>query len=312
MEFLKRKKNCSVFLFDDDDFPVYSGSDNKWITAFCNELKRRKLDQNIIWKINCRSDEIDEGTFLMMKNHGLFRVFVGIDDGTDTGLARLNKKLTAAQNIDGINVLKRLGINFDYGFLLFQPASTFDSINENIGFLEKLCSDGSVPFKFLKIKPYFGTRVEKELRKEGRLKGKAGFWDYNFMDPSLNNYYSYIERLFGTWLTDQEGMANVSFWAQNYISVFTHFYGSKKEIEPYCSNITAAIAAGNHYISGTLREVADIFESGRYMAEGIKRLERYQKDEAINHAKFKKKIVDAVNSVSHLAEIKTLTRLTCF
>ena len=32
----------------------------------------------------------------------------------------------------GIDILKRLEIGFDYGFMLFQPASTFKSINDNL------------------------------------------------------------------------------------------------------------------------------------------------------------------------------------
>jgi len=312
IEFLHRKKKCSVFLFDDDDFPVHSGKDSEWITVFCNELKRKGLEQKIIWKINCRPDEIKEDIFLMMKNHGLFRVFVGIDDGTDEGLARLNKKLTAVQNLEGISVLKKLNVSFDYGFLLFQPSSTFGSVKKNIDFLEIICSDGSAPFKFLKIKPYFGTRIESELRNEGRLKGKAGFWDYDFLDPSLDHFHSYIQNLFGEWLTDQEGLANVSFWAQNYISVFTRFYGSAKKIEPFCSDIRSAVARSNHFITCTLRETAEIFESGKYRTEGFKGLNSFTKIVSDKHDNFKREIVNAVKSVCHQAEINLLTKLTDF
>ena len=88
----------------------------------------------------------------------------------------------------------------------------------------------STPVTFLKLKPYFETRIEKELRKEGRLKGKPGFLDYDFLDSSLNHYYEFIKRLFMEWLSDPDGLVNISKWARNYLSVFSHFYEMTPEV----------------------------------------------------------------------------------
>ena len=42
------------------------------------------------------------------------------------------------------------------------------------------------PLTFLKIMPYYETRIEKELSSEGRLKGKPGFLDYDFNDEFVD------------------------------------------------------------------------------------------------------------------------------
>ena len=63
MDFLHKKQDCSVFLFEDDDFPVKTKNGSEWIDKFCKELKRKKLDDKIMWKINCRPDEIDHDQF---------------------------------------------------------------------------------------------------------------------------------------------------------------------------------------------------------------------------------------------------------
>ena len=89
MDFLHHKQDCSVFLFEDDDFPVRTKNGYDWIDRFCKELKRKKLVNKIIWKINCRPDEVDSDCFAIMKSHGLYLVFLGIDDGTDSGLAQI-------------------------------------------------------------------------------------------------------------------------------------------------------------------------------------------------------------------------------
>ena len=169
--YLYHKKNCSVFLFEDDDFPVRTVNGSDWLEKFCNELKGKNLADKIMWKINCRPDEVDYEKFALMKKQGLYLVFLGIDDGTDSGLKLLNKHMTVAQSLKGINTLKKLEIGFDYGFMLFQPASTFGSVNHNLDFLRQLCSDGTTPVSFLKLRPYCDTRIEMELKKEGRLKG---------------------------------------------------------------------------------------------------------------------------------------------
>ena len=118
MEHLYHDKRCTVFLFQDDDFPVKNEGNNDWIKSFCLGLEQRRLHEKIMWKINCRPDEIDEESFAMMKHHGLFLVFIGLEDGTDKGLARLNKGMSALENIAAVETLKKLNIAFDYGFML--------------------------------------------------------------------------------------------------------------------------------------------------------------------------------------------------
>jgi len=303
IEFLHRQKDCSVFLFDDDDFPVRAESGSTWIIDFCSELKRRKLYRRILWKINCRPDEIDHDIFMMMRNHGLFLVFLGIDDGTDEGLARLNKNMTARQSMNGIMILKKLRISFDYGFMLFQPSSDFNSVIRNIEFLENLCSDGSVPMKFLKIRPYFETRIEKELLREGRLKGKPGFRDYDFDDPSLNRYYEFLEELFGYWMTSPGGVTNAAFWARNYIAVFSHFYKRAGRFESLASDITEAIARSNNFMADTIKELAHIYMPGKNNGPDGTDLDHYREKVKTNHQIFLKQIADPVNQICRMAEM---------
>jgi anaerobic magnesium-protoporphyrin IX monomethyl ester cyclase len=119
MEFLFKDHGCSVFLFQDDDFPVKVNRKTDWVEEFCMELRDKDLVGQTMWKINCRPDEVDRMTFELMRQHGLFKVYLGIEDGTDAGLLRMNKHLKASDNLLGIQVLKELGIGIDYGFMLF-------------------------------------------------------------------------------------------------------------------------------------------------------------------------------------------------
>jgi len=186
MAYLYKEYGCSVFLFQDDDFPVKVNRTSDWVLEFCNSLKENQLDKKILWKINCRPDEVDLKLFELMKEHGLFQVYLGIEDGTEAGLIQMDKRLKVSDHKEGIQILKDLGISIYYGFMLFQPSSSYNSINENLTFLEQICQDGYMPVSFLKMMPYLATRIEKDLRDAGRLKGRPGFLDYDFLEQSID------------------------------------------------------------------------------------------------------------------------------
>lgn len=276
MEFLYHKMGCSLFMFEDDDFPVKADKGSGWIEKFCFELEQKKLNNKIMWKINCRPDEVDVDSFETMRNHGLFMLFLGIDDGTDIGLARLNKNMTVSKSLKGINILKKLGIEFDYGFMLFQPSSTFKILYENLDFLGLVCSDGYTPVTFLKLRPYFETQVEKELRTEGRLKGVPGYWDYDFIEGSMNNYYEFTSDCFREWLTYPEGLVSLLKWARNYISVISFYYKTTPEISDISYSIRQNISGSNLFFLDTMRELGELFEGGIYNNDNQGELNSYK------------------------------------
>jgi anaerobic magnesium-protoporphyrin IX monomethyl ester cyclase len=265
MEYLHKEKQCSIFLFEDDDFPVKSSKGSEWIVRFCSELSIKGLSNKILWKINCRADEVDEDLFSLMKSNGLYMVFIGIDDGTDDGLKNLNKHITVEKNLQGIKILKKLGIGFDYGFMLFQPITTFRTLNNNLDFLQQLCNDGYNTAMFNKLRPYYNTAVEKELSDSGRLKGTPGYFDYDFLEDQMNHYYNFVTDCFMDWLRDPEGLVNLSRWARIYCLVFNRFFRITDEVLRTEQEIKDIIAESNHFILDSMNELSALFESGQYI-----------------------------------------------
>jgi anaerobic magnesium-protoporphyrin IX monomethyl ester cyclase len=300
MELLYHEMACSVFLFEDDDFPVRIGNSSEWIERFCKELKHKNLIDRIMWKINCRPDEVDYESFEMMKRHGLFLVFMGIEDGTDDGLTWLNKHMTVKRCLGGINILKKLDIGFDYGFMLFQPSSTYSSIKENLNFLQEICGDGFSPVTYLKMMPYCATRVEKELRKEGRLKGIPGFYDYDFLDESMNHYYVFIRDCLNDWIGASDGLSNISKWARNYLSVFSHYFEMSPGVHLVSSNVKTTVSESNLFLINILKELSTLFETGRYNSDNYEDLGNFREIVNLKHNHFREQIN---NSMSNLLEI---------
>jgi anaerobic magnesium-protoporphyrin IX monomethyl ester cyclase len=297
MEYLYQGKECSIFLLDDDDFPVKSNHGSEWVLEFCSALKNKGLNNKILWKINCRPDEVDEEIFRIMKENGLFLVFLGIEDGTDTGLKRLNKQMTVAKCLKGINTLKKLKIGFEYGFLLFQPNTTFRSVEENLVFLKKICGDGYTPATFLKLMPYYNTGTEKELYKEGRIKGKPGFFDYDFLEDSMNDYYRFIIFSFLEWLRAPDGLVNISKWARNYFAVYSGFFDYDPVVAKLFRRIIMINSKSNIFLLDTMTELSCLFESGYHKSDHDDVLKRYIESIKSHHENYCKQINDTMTEL---------------
>jgi hypothetical protein len=278
MEYLHRDRDCSVFMFQDDDFPVRHGGDHGWLTAFCSELRARRLHDRIIWKICCRPDELNEENLGLMRHHGLMQVFIGLEDGTDEGLARLNKRTTLSDNLRCIELLRATGTSFDYGFMLFQPDSTYDSLNTNLGFLKKMCSDGYT---------YFETRVERELKEQGRLKGRPGHYDYDFMTESLNECYASVVRFFAEWMWGSNGVTNIARWLRSYFIVHDSFGMNKPGTELLRDDFTRLQAESNIYIAGIIEELFYLYRSGNHNEAWRRTIEKMEKDVRARHETYR-------------------------
>jgi anaerobic magnesium-protoporphyrin IX monomethyl ester cyclase len=299
MKILSDEKDCSVFIFHDDDFPVKSIEQPHWVKEFCNELAKTGLNNKILWKINCRPDDVEEKSFALMKKNGLYLVFLGLEDGTDYGLKSLNKQVTAKENIKAINILKKLKIDFDYGFMLFQPSTTFRSLRDNLDFLHIICGDGYTPITFLRLLPLYGTRVEKELKKTGRLIPTDGIADYEFLEEPMNRYYYFTSNCFSDWQRSPQGVENISKWARNYCSVYMHYFNDNPEGSKFCKKITKVIRESNLFLLQTMKELAVIFETGpldKYL------LENYKQRIESKHEFFRNEIINTMAELVSFVE----------
>jgi radical SAM superfamily enzyme YgiQ (UPF0313 family) len=294
---LYSENRCRVFIFLDDDTPVKTAGGSQWIKSFCRELERKGLADKVMWKINCRPDEIEPEAFSMMKKHGLFLVFIGLEDGTDEGLRRLNKRMTVASSLRGVGILTRLNIGFDYGMILFQPDSTYSSLRENLEFLAGICRDGHVPMTFLKLIPYFGTRVERELRETGRVKGQPGNLDYDFMCESLDACWSDVRECFADWLWGPQGVVNLAKWVRNYLAVWDHFGNSINITEECRTRYRDTVAQSNLFLAETMTRFFDYYESGDYITDGHRLKENIKADIEEKHQLFCRSFAETLKSL---------------
>ncbi len=304
MELLHQQLGCSIFMFQDDDFPIASIKGEKWIVSFCELLTEKGLSSKILWKINCRSDEVKKDLFELMRNSGLFLVYLGIEDGTDNGLRLMNKQITTEININAVNILKKLNIKYDFGFMLFHPESTFQSIMDNVDFLENICSDGSAPVTFCKMLPYAETRIEYQLKKEGRLKGNPGFEDYDFIDISLNHFYDFITDCFEGWIGRHDGLLNIARWARYYLLIYHKYYPVTSVIRDMDRDVKKYVSQSNMFFVNIVRELVYIFTSQLNQETHFDKLKTIKKNVAAKHLRYKSELNAIMNNIKNMADME--------
>ena len=303
MKLLYEQLNCSIFMFQDDDFPVSTTREKRWSAKFCELLVEQGLSDNILWKINCRPDEVDKDIFEMMKNCGLFSVYLGIEDGTDQGLGIMNKHMDKETIISTIATLKMLGIRYDFGFMLFHPSSTYQTVWDNLDFLETICGDGSSPITFCKMLPYAGTAVENILKKEGRLKGNTGFEDYDFIDRSFNYFYAFMSDSFDVWMGAHDGLLNIARWTGYYLAVYQKYFPITSSFVDLHQSAHEIIAQSNLFFIRTIKILIDLFHApSQNITEHTAALNRLQQDIARQHSQYTHRLAVVNTSIESMVE----------
>ncbi|MET8212508.1 radical SAM protein [Streptomyces sp. NPDC005373] len=261
MLLLHREQGARVFLFQDDDFPLWGRAGRKWVDELAERMHETGLAERVIWKISCRAEYVEAELFSKLREAGLFLVYMGIESGVEAGLEILHKQLSVEQNLAGVQILKDVGVHFMYGFMLFDPSSTFDSVRDNIGFLRQIVGDGSSAATFCRMLPYGGTPIRDQLRLEGRLRGGVTRPDYDFLDQRLTDYYRQLKPVSGQWVSD-EGVSHELHWAWDEFTTVSRLAPGLTGEEEYRRALTALTAASNEALFRLVEDSAAAFEQG--------------------------------------------------
>jgi radical SAM superfamily enzyme YgiQ (UPF0313 family) len=193
---LYRERGVPIFLFQDDDYLAGGRRAKRWAIEIANLIRDAGLSRKIAYKISCRSDEIDEEIIRQLMAGGLTHVYMGVESGDEQGLLNMNKHMKPETHLRAGRILKKLGLSFDFGFMLVDPYSTFDMIRNNISFLEEFIGDGWSVAPFCRMLPYAGTPIKRRLEAEGRLLGTPYEPYYHFLDPKLDLFYDWMVSTF--------------------------------------------------------------------------------------------------------------------
>jgi anaerobic magnesium-protoporphyrin IX monomethyl ester cyclase len=258
---LERFHQVRVFLFQDDDFPLWGARGRRWATELVQRMHDSGLSTRTIWKISCRAEYVEPELFTMLRDAGLFLVYMGIESGVEAGLDVLFKQMTVEQNLVGVATLKKLGILFGYGFMLFDPSSSFDSVRANIAFLRRIVGDGSAGAAFSRMLPYGGTPIRDRLQKEGRLRGSLTDPDYEFLDSRLNDFHRKLTRVVRPWIHG-EGLSYQLNYAWDELEAVRRLVAGVVGLDIYRSALQRLTQESNERLFRLVEESSIAFEAG--------------------------------------------------
>jgi anaerobic magnesium-protoporphyrin IX monomethyl ester cyclase len=261
MLLLHNEYGAHVILFQDDDFPLWGIRGRRWADELVESLHDSGLADRVVWKISCRAEYVETELFSRLRDAGLFLVYMGIESGSDAGLEVLNKQMTVEGNLAAVRRLKEMGILFSYGFMLFDPSSSFDSIRENIGFLRQIVGDGSAAATFCRMLPYGGTPIRDLLEREGRLRGDLTHPDYDFLDTRINEYHRLLSQTVRPWIHN-EGLSHQLNYAWDELETIRRLVPGIGNTDLYRNALQSLTKFSNEKLFRFVEDSSSAFERG--------------------------------------------------
>lgn len=246
------KRNVRIFKFVDDDFGMKSKQQNEWLNAFADELEDKGIANQILWRTSCRVDELELSNLNRMREVGMAYVYLGIESGCEQGLKTCNKRFSVKQVYGALDLIESAKLKFDYGFMLLDPDSTFDTIREDIIFLRELSREGRVSVHFTKMFPYVGTPIAYRLAKEGRLEGNLVFPNYKYLDPRLNVFEFFLSLTFHEAIFEGAGVVNKLQMFRFDSEVIDRFFPDRFDSKEYAESVRRLTQRYNESVLETL------------------------------------------------------------
>lgn len=192
MESVIESTGYRSFSFADDDF-IGPGKAREHAIAIADQIKARNM--KIDFSIECRADEVDEDLLRMLKDIGLTGIFLGIESGVQRQLDTYNKKISVEQNKRAIEMVRKLDIQMQPGFIPFDPYTTVDELQQNMDFIKEVDlwqgKSGPTP---LRIMLFPGVQLAEQVKKDGLLREKRMDLDYVFKDKQVGMMWAGFQR----------------------------------------------------------------------------------------------------------------------
>ena len=174
INFLYEKYHIREFHLVDDNFTL-----NKiFVKNFCKKLLESNLDISWATPNGVRLDTLDKECLEIMKESGLYLISVGIESGSDRVLKMKKKELTVKKILNGVNVIKKSGIDIAGFFMFGYPGETIEEMKKTIELSLKLPLIRANYFTFL---PLPGTEIFNDMKKNNEL-DKVDWGHFYFMN----------------------------------------------------------------------------------------------------------------------------------
>lgn len=170
MNFINERFAVTHFWFNDDLFVNGTPENTSWIKEFTSILKANTTKYS--YRVLCRADSFRPNNIEILDDlveSGLTHIFFGLESGSQHSLDIYNKKITVAKNKSAVELLKTKKIELQIGFIMFNPYSTFDDIEESVLFLYEIDELYRLYPLTKSLSVFPGTPISAKLLADGLL-----------------------------------------------------------------------------------------------------------------------------------------------
>ncbi len=187
--------------FEDDSFEDRGPDPATAFQQLHDAIKSRNLNARFVF--NCRAESVTEASAAALgrlRGVGLDLVFIGLDAGNANDLKLYGKSACIADNYRATQLLREAGVALDYGFIMFNPFSTFATLRDNADFLERAGLDVDGPILQRRLEIYQGSAITTHIRNKGLLNPENEFvvvdsFGYRFVDKRMADVWSVLREL---------------------------------------------------------------------------------------------------------------------
>ncbi len=259
------REGVRLFNFHDDNFLGRNRDENiARAVSLCDALRSQQVGK-IGFQIKARPDAIDPELFALLRSMGLFRVFLGIEAGTEDSLRHLGRGQKLADNEQALETLNGLDLHVAFNLLVLNPESTFDDFAGNVAFLR---AHPANPMNFCRTEIYEGTPLQRRLRKQDRLIGDYWGLDYEIGDARAQRAFDLFRAAFYDRNFGAHPLHYLSSQVDYEHQIRMDFFGTTPEVKKLAKSFVRAV---NDNTVSYLEEVLAEVRAGRDRDEAFSR-----------------------------------------
>ena len=173
-----------------------------WILEFCNELKKKGLN-NITWQlpIGTRSEALDEETLKALYDSGCAYICYAPESGSQKSLNIIKKRIKIDRLIESIKSAVKIGHTVKLNFILGFPHETLVDCLKTV-FFGIYCSlrFGISDTIYSMFSPYPGSELYEKLIKEKKIHLDDNYFEKLMVYMDITEPQSYSEHVSGKML----------------------------------------------------------------------------------------------------------------
>lgn len=201
LELVVRDTGCRKVKFEDANFfgPGEKGSDR--VVRIAEGILERDLE--LSFRFECRTENVDEEVFTLLKRAGLEEVFIGVESFVPRVLDEMKKGATVEDNLRALDILAGLGIRAGVGFIAFDPDTTLEEFFTNLEMVKKHVFPyrkklGFYIDPFGRLQVFAGTEIHRDLVRDGVVADDLFSDEFAFRDRATQIFYSVIQPIKST------------------------------------------------------------------------------------------------------------------